>query len=201
MVPISSKEMFLMKIKGWGCWFRLSRAWKNGLDVVKTTLWDSTCWPSSQTRVTSVKSLSSLRLSKAALLFSLNRQISLGPCWTSLCCIACNVTESLTLTKGGTGGSRNYRYLMCDFQVQRCDCSETVMLLPTDIWTTKNWSGDSGCWGRSREASSLKRCLEGMVRLAHSLPWEKVRIQHIADSLTLHTGNNSLDLLLWADKT
>ena len=33
---------------------------KNGLDEAKTVLWAAICWPSSQARVTSVKSLSFL---------------------------------------------------------------------------------------------------------------------------------------------
>ena len=62
----------LMYISGWGCLFRPSSFWKSGLQEANTTLWASTCWPSSQTRVTSLKSRSSLSFPNAPLIFSWN---------------------------------------------------------------------------------------------------------------------------------
>ena len=59
-----------MYTRGWGCWFLLSRFRKKGLDDMRTTLWASTCWPSSQARVTSVKSLSSFSFPKAEQILS-----------------------------------------------------------------------------------------------------------------------------------
>ena len=60
----------LITISGWGCLFILSRWWKNGLDATKITLWASNCWPSSQAKVTSEKSLSPSRFPKAVATFS-----------------------------------------------------------------------------------------------------------------------------------
>ena len=48
-----------MQIKGCGCLFLLKIFTKKGLDAMRTNLWTSACWPSSQARVTSVNSLSS----------------------------------------------------------------------------------------------------------------------------------------------
>ena len=44
---------------------------KNGLEDAKTTLWASSCWPSSKARVTSVNSLSSLSSLNEEVVFSL----------------------------------------------------------------------------------------------------------------------------------
>ena len=52
--------MPLMYIRGWECLCVFNNSMKNGLDVAKTVLWTSICWPSSQARVTSVNSLSFL---------------------------------------------------------------------------------------------------------------------------------------------
>ena len=60
-----------MYIRVWGCLFLLRRFWKNGLEAAKITLWASTCFPSSQARVTSAKSASSLRFPNAPMTFSL----------------------------------------------------------------------------------------------------------------------------------
>ena len=59
-----------MYIIGWACLFLPRSLWKKGLDAASITLCASTCWPSSQARVTSVKSLSCLRLPNAVLTFS-----------------------------------------------------------------------------------------------------------------------------------
>jgi len=56
---------------GWGCLFLFKMFRKNGLEATRTTLWASTCWPSSQAKVTSVNSLSCLNSPKAELTFSL----------------------------------------------------------------------------------------------------------------------------------
>ena len=53
-----------MKIRGWVCLFLFRISLKNGLEEARMTLWASTCWPSSQARVTSVKSLSPLKSPK-----------------------------------------------------------------------------------------------------------------------------------------
>ena len=58
---------------------------------MRTTLWASTCWPSSQARVTSVKSLSSFRFPKAVLilsrkLFHCKLSFSSDLCIFTICC-------------------------------------------------------------------------------------------------------------------
>ena len=59
-----------MKMSGWGCLFLPKTFWKNGLEEANITLWASTCCPSSQTKVTSLKSLSSLKFPNALLILS-----------------------------------------------------------------------------------------------------------------------------------
>ena len=60
-----------MYINGCGCLCFFKSSMKNGLDEAKTVLWTSICWPSSQARVTSAKSLSSRNSLKAIVIFSL----------------------------------------------------------------------------------------------------------------------------------
>ena len=54
----------LIYIRGCGCLFLFKISMKNGLDAARMTLWASTRLPSSQTRVTSRRSLSSLSFPK-----------------------------------------------------------------------------------------------------------------------------------------
>ena len=63
--------MPLMYIRGWECFCLFRRSMKNGLVEAKTVLWTSMFWPSSQARVTSVKSLSSLSALNENVMFSL----------------------------------------------------------------------------------------------------------------------------------
>ena len=58
-------------MSGWVCLFLLIKFWKNRLELARITLWASNCLPSSQARVTSAKSLSSLRIPNALVAFSL----------------------------------------------------------------------------------------------------------------------------------
>ena len=55
----------LMIINGWLCLFLLSKTSSTGLDAARITLWDSIWVPSSQAKVTSLKSLSSRSFWKA----------------------------------------------------------------------------------------------------------------------------------------
>ena len=61
-----------MYINGCGCLCFFKNSKKNGLDETKTVLWASICRPSSQGRVTSVKSLSFLNSLNEIVIFSLN---------------------------------------------------------------------------------------------------------------------------------
>ena len=58
---------FLMYKSGWACWFFFRIPLKNGEQAARITLWACTC-SSSQARVTSKKSLSSLSSRKATLM-------------------------------------------------------------------------------------------------------------------------------------
>ena len=77
-LELSSIEQYFI-INGWGCLFLLNSFFKSGLEAAKITLWASTCWSSSHTRVTSVKSLSSLKFPNAVLILS----------WKSFHCTMC----------------------------------------------------------------------------------------------------------------
>ena len=58
-------------IKGWGCLLLARISMKNGLEAASMILSASTCFPSSQTRVTLVRSLSSLKSRQDEVVFSL----------------------------------------------------------------------------------------------------------------------------------
>ena len=102
-----------MNTNGWGCLFFFKRLRKNGLDAMRTTLWASICWPSSQARVTSVNSLS--RKS-----FHCKKSFSPDICILEL--VLTSVLSYPAMTKGGSAfdedhdnpnnGSRHAWYLI-----------------------------------------------------------------------------------------
>ena len=65
------QKLFCKKLKKRWAFCSFSMFWKKGLEFARITLWASTCFPSSQARVTSVKSSSSLRLPNVFTTFSL----------------------------------------------------------------------------------------------------------------------------------